>query len=78
MNECKFRAFVDRIEDGTAVLLIGDDERDIMQIPASCLPKAAGEGSVLTVDVHYEADLTAKTSTEARELIRKLTQPKGQ
>lgn len=41
------KAVVDRIVDGqTAVLLVGDDERE-MPVPVATLPAGAGEGSWL-------------------------------
>jgi hypothetical protein len=44
------RAVVDRIVDGQAVLLVGDDEVE-HHLPADELPEEAGEGAVLSVTV---------------------------
>jgi hypothetical protein len=69
----EFRTFVDRIEGNRAVLLLGEDERQSIAIPAEYLPDGAGEGSVLTVSLHYEAEQTEQATEEAAALIRKLT-----
>jgi hypothetical protein len=69
----EFRAFVDRIEGKVAVLLIGKDEKLSVTFPVECLPDGVGEGSVITVRLKYEPEMTKAASDEARRLIERLT-----
>lgn len=47
-DEETVRAVVDRVTDGTAVLLVGADEAE-RHVPASGLPDGTGEGAWLRV-----------------------------
>lgn len=68
----RIHAFVDRIEGGKAVLLAGENEDQTMVIPAEYLPDGAGSGSVLTIDLRYEPELTAQARNEVSDLIERL------
>lgn len=50
-------AVVDRVTEGLAVLLVGDDEIE-HHVPAADLPDGAGEGSWLTITVEAGAVTT--------------------
>ena len=73
MNIRKIRAFVDRIEGGKAVLLLGEDEKQSSIIPKEILPEGVGEGAVLTMMLQYEPELTSEATEEVRNLINKLS-----
>jgi hypothetical protein len=68
----RIHAFVDRIEGDKAVLLVGENEEHTIVIPAEYLPEGAGSGSVLTVDLRYEPELTAQARDEVSDLIKRL------
>ena len=68
----RIHAFVDRIEGGKAVLLTGENEEQTMVIPAEYLPDGAGSGSVVTIDLHYDPELTAQARNEVSDLIERL------
>ncbi|MHB9035236.1 MAG: DUF3006 domain-containing protein [Armatimonadota bacterium] len=53
MADKNVRAFVDRIENGYAVLLIEEDGRQI-DWPADQLPAEATEGTVLLITIRVE------------------------
>ena len=68
----ELRAFVDRIEGDKAVLLVGENEEDTVIVPARYLPDDAVAGSVITIGIRYEPDLTADATNEVERLIRRL------
>ena len=72
MNGKSFRAFVDRIEGGKAVLLIGDREQYRMTLPVEFLPNGAGAGAILTVNLGYEPKMTAEAYAESQRLLERL------
>lgn len=47
------RAVVDRIEEGAAVLLVGDEERELV-VPIGSLPKGSSSGVWLRVTLEGE------------------------
>lgn len=53
MADKTLRAFVDRIENGYAVILLEEDGQQI-DWPVEKLPSEIVEGAVLTIDVHIE------------------------
>lgn len=68
----EIRAFVDRIEGDKAVLLLGENEDYTIAIPVEYLPDGAESGSVLTLDLRIEPDLTAQAKNEVSDLIDRL------
>ena len=44
------RAVIDRVEEGQAVLLVGNDERQLI-VPLSALPQGAAPGQWLRVEI---------------------------
>ena len=65
----QIHAAIDRIEDGgMAVLLVGEDEKTKVDIPASLLPKGAAVGDHLRITI----TLDRESGDAARERVRKL------
>ena len=52
------RGVIDRIEEGIAVIELED--RSQIFFPAKRLPKGAGEGSVLRIDITYDREATKR------------------
>lgn len=75
---------VDRVTEGQAVLLVGDDEVE-HHVPAADLPDDAGEGSWLTVTVEagavtamvLDADRTAATAERIGEKLDRIRRNQG-
>ncbi|HYP54024.1 MAG TPA: DUF3006 domain-containing protein [Pyrinomonadaceae bacterium] len=67
------RAVVDRIEDGgTAVLLVGEDEGEQVELPASLLPEGTGGGDHLNITVSLDRDARAGAEDRVKALQEKL------
>ena len=77
MSEKAFKAFLDRFEDGMAVLLLGEDEQHTLALPAELIPKEAREGAVLRISVRFEREVTAKSREEVERLLEKLRHRDG-
>lgn len=73
------KVVIDRVEDGTAVLLVGDEEREVL-VPTTELPEGSVPG--VWLDVELEGDrivratvdvaLTEKRRRRARGLMDRL------
>jgi hypothetical protein len=63
---------IDRIEGEIAVLILQDDPRQRITVPAAILPAGCGEGDILTLVL--EADPLAAGAARERvsELLKKL------
>lgn len=72
MSSSEIQAFVDRIEGDKAVLLVGEKAEAVI-IPAKYLPKEAGEGAVLTIEIRFDAEKTAEASENIKSIIQRLT-----
>jgi hypothetical protein len=64
-------AFLDRIEGEKAVLLIGEEGDQVLVLPVASLPEGSHEGSVFTLILHYEPELTADAADQVRQMIRR-------
>ncbi|MBU4561739.1 DUF3006 domain-containing protein [bacterium] len=64
------RGVIDRIEEGIAVIELED--RSQIFFPAKNLPKGAGEGSVLMIDITYDAQATRRQREKIKRLQEKL------
>lgn len=71
MSSFEVRAFVDRFEEEQAVLLIGQEGREV-RWPSDCLPDGSREGSVLRVVIRLDADATRRTEDMVDSLIERL------
>jgi hypothetical protein len=71
------RAVIDRVEDGgTAVVLVGDDEHKV-ELPASLLPKGAGSGSHLVIDISLDEAARREAEESVKALQEKLEKRGG-
>jgi hypothetical protein len=66
------RAVVDRVEDGTAVVLVGEDESVSVDLPVSLLPEGAEGGSHLVITVKLDEDSRGSAEERIRALQEKL------
>lgn len=72
------RAEIDRIEDGdVAVLIIGDDRKKQVDVPASLLPEGAAEGDHLRISITLDRESRAAASTRVKRLQDKLAAKGG-
>ncbi|MFW6269567.1 MAG: DUF3006 domain-containing protein [Bacillota bacterium] len=66
------KGVIDRIENGIAVVLIGENEEAEIQWPVDYLPDGAKEGSILNIEVELNKDEVERKKKKSRELINKL------
>jgi hypothetical protein len=66
------RAFVDRIQEGVATLLLGEDESVTIQLPAAWLSAGAEEGAVLRVDFRIDPKATEEGKHRVQSLLDSL------
>lgn len=67
------RAVVDRIEDGaTAVVFVGEDESDAVDLPLSMLPEGVEGGSHLVITVRLDEGSRASAEERIRALQERL------
>ena len=64
-------AVVDRISDGIAVLLFGEEESQI-NLPVEFLPEGTREGHWLDVEFRINEKLTEERYSKNRELLDKI------
>jgi len=64
------RGVIDRIEEKIAVIELED--RSQVLFPAKRLPKGAGEGSVLKIDITYDSEATKRQREKIKKLQEKL------
>jgi hypothetical protein len=63
------RAFVDRLDDGMATLLLGDDESVTVTVPVAWLPAGTAEGLVLQLDWRLDPEATADAKAATKSLL---------
>jgi hypothetical protein len=63
------RAFVDRIEIDTAVLLLGKDESVTINVPVEWLPEGVREGMCLRLDFSIDDEATHRGHEEVQSLL---------
>jgi len=63
------RAFVDRIENDVAVLLLGEDGSVVLNIPLSMLPDDIREGLYIDVAFAIDTESTNKAHDEVQSLL---------
>ncbi|MCL6581146.1 MAG: DUF3006 domain-containing protein [Firmicutes bacterium] len=79
----RFRVAVDRIEEGTAVLLpVGEAAASAGPAPRFLWPRAllpgeAREGAHLVVSVEVDPEATAEAGDRVRALLERLREPSG-
>ena len=65
------RAVVDRIENGQAVVLFGDDEIKV-DIPVRFLPEGIKEGNILRVEFTIDKEAERKQREKISQLLNSL------
>jgi hypothetical protein len=65
------KAVIDRFEGDCAVILFGEEERQVC-IPKKYLPEAAGEGSLLEVSFELDPEGGNKQEEKVKNLLEKL------
>jgi hypothetical protein len=73
-NSTSFKAFIDRVENGLAVIVASDDGELQFDVPLDRLPSTAKAGDHLTVSFHFNADSAEATLRQINELQRELAQ----
>jgi len=63
---------IDRIEEGIAVLVTGDDPYGLIHLPVSLLPPGCKEGDVLALTLEADPEGTAAARKRISGLIKKL------
>lgn len=75
MSKVCTRAFVDRIEADSAVLLVGDERRQVLW-PVNLLPEEAVEGTVVQLEINFDSDTTAEMRKNIKTRIERLKRGK--
>jgi len=74
----QIRAEIDRIEDGdVAVLIIGDDRKTQVDVPASLLPEGASDGDHLRISITLDKESRDDASARVKRLQDKLAAKGG-
>ena len=71
-NTTDFKAFIDRVENGLAVIVAEDGFQ--FDVPLDRLPSKAKAGDHLVVSFRIDAETTSSTLERITELQRELTQ----
>ncbi|WP_294520881.1 DUF3006 domain-containing protein [uncultured Anaerovibrio sp.] len=64
-------AYVDRIEENLAVILLGENEDYQIEIPSNLLPEDLAEGSYINIEISIDKKKTQDALKEAMELMGK-------
>ncbi|MBE6099945.1 MAG: DUF3006 domain-containing protein [Anaerovibrio sp.] len=64
-------AYVDRIEEDLAVILLGENEDYQIEIPSNLLPEDLAEGSYINIEISIDKKKTQDALKEAMELMGK-------
>ena len=67
-----FKVTLDRIEEGTAVLLVRDDEKIKINIPLFLLPEGSREGDILDITITRDVQETEAAKERVTNLLDKL------
>ena len=67
-----FKVTLDRIEEGTAVLLVRDEESVKINIPLFLLPPESKEGDILDITIERDVQETEDAKERVSSLIEKL------
>lgn len=66
------KATIDRIDEGTAVLISAEEEPVRMTVPVSLLPSGAKEGDIVTIGIDRDEEVAADSKDRIACLIEKL------
>ena len=64
-------AYIDRIEEDLAVILLGENEDYQIEIPSNLLPADLAEGSYINIEISIDKKKTQDALKEAMELMGK-------
>ena len=71
-------AVIDRIEDNEmAVILLGDDEKEKIDLPVSFLPAGVSDGDHLRIQITLDEESRAAAENRIRKLQDELEQKSG-
>ena len=74
----RVRAVVDRLEDGgRAVLMLGEDEGEQVELPASMLPEGAEGGSHLVINISLDEASRRDAEERVRAMQERLEKRSG-
>ena len=71
-DETAFRASLDRVEEGLAVLLLREDESVCFTLPRALLPQGAREGDILEVVIRRDVAATEEARRRVAERIERM------
>ena len=66
------KATIDRIEEGIAILIPGDDDSRRIHLPVSSLPPGCREGDIIMIPGGKDEAATTEAKERVAGLIRKL------
>ncbi len=72
MEDINLEMVVDRIEEGTAVLLVRPDETKEIYWPREILPPDVREGQIIRVDLEIDREATKKAEERVSDMIKRL------
>ena len=67
-----FKVTLDRIEEGTAVLLVRDEEKIRINVPSNLLPERSREGDILEISITRDVQDTEATKESVSNFLEKL------
>jgi hypothetical protein len=65
---------IDRVENGTAILIARDDPAIQITLPVAWLPPGCGEGDIMSMSLERDEEATAAAKQRIALLIDKLRQ----
>jgi hypothetical protein len=66
------KATIDRIEGKMAVLLMGEDGKEKVNMPLSLLPEGCNEGDILSVSIELDPEATKQAKERVSGMMEKL------
>jgi hypothetical protein len=77
-SSASIHAVIDRIEDNDmAVILLGDDEKERIDLPISFLPKDASDGDHLRINITLDKESRAAAEEKVKNLQDELEKRSG-
>lgn len=77
MKTTNFQGYLDRFEGEFAVVLIGEDGEERMEVPRKLLPEEVKEGDYLRFSVKSSPGKTIDAKKKVEEMLKKLKKGKG-
>ena len=71
-------AYVDRIEENLAVILLGENEDYQIEIPSNLLPEDLAEGSYINIEISIDKKKTQDALKEAANAQKKVAQAEAE